>query len=244
MKRITITTICLFCSLSFLNGQNNSNKEKENIIRQRIEQFVIDVNNSNAEGFADTFSDKLYSQDTKTGIKSSIEKRGKLFDIKYTIHIKEIKVDNKMAYEEGWFRSELTPKKGGKTIIQEFDFLDVWELEKDNKWRIIKALKVERLIQEYKNISELTGEFPLIVGTFKSKKITVDIKVTNTNDLVLIVNGGAPIKLKKTSKLAYNLEGVPGAELSFELDNNGVANKAIMNQASGKVIANRMYITK
>ena len=46
--------------------------------------------------------------------------------------------------------------------------------------------------------------------------------------------------MTKVDELTYNLDGVSGAELQFELGSNGVASKAIMKQANGNVVANRL----
>ena len=230
----------MIVSLVSLEAQNNKQIEEEKIIRSRIDRFVDAINNVNADEFIDTFSDKLYSVETKKGLKASVLDRAKYYDINYSIHLKEVKVDHKMAYEQGWFRSELIPKNGADPVIQEFDFLDVWELENDGKWRIVKAMKKERPLKEYKPLEELTGDLAKIAGQYSTEKFPVDIKVTTSNQLVLIVNNGSPISLTKVDELTYNLDGVSGAELQFELGSNGVASKAIMKQANGNVVANRL----
>ena len=229
---LLILTLCTF-------AQDNWQATQEKLIRERINQFVNDVNQSNVDGFVDAFSDQLYSPETKSSIKASVIQRDKTFQTKYAIHINAIKVDQKMAYEEGWFRNELIPKNGGESVIQEFDFLDVWELESDGQWRIVKAMKKERLLKTYKSLADLKGEPAQIAGNYATEKFPVNIKVTDSDQLVLIVNNGAPIKLKQTSKLTYELEGIAGAKLQFELGKGGLAQKAIMKQASGAVVAIR-----
>ncbi len=240
MIRFAITSACSLCMILQLAAQDNWRAEQEKIIRQRIDQFVLDVNSGNAEGFVDAFSDKLYSPQVKDGIKASVTQRSEVYEIDYEIHLNDVKVDNKMAYEEGWFRSVLVPKKGGESVVQEFDFLDVWELEEDGQWRIVKAMKKERPLAEYKTSSSLSGEPAQIAGAYKTAKFPVDIKVTASDQLVLIVNNGSPIKLKKKSDLTYLLEGVAGAELRFEIGDGGFADKAIMKQATGEVVASRL----
>lgn len=214
--------------------------DQENAIKQRIDQFVDDVNNSNAEGFVDAFSDKLYSRESKQGIKQTISQRGAYYDIEYSIHIKEVRVDKKLAYEEGWYRNVLTPKNGGDKIIEQYDFLDVWELEADGKWRIIKALKVERPLNEYKLSTDLDGEMAIIAGSYKTEQLEVEIKINLNNQPVLIVSGGNPIILEKNAALTYELKGVPGALLRFEVGNEMKAAKAILTQASGEIVAKRI----
>ena len=240
MKQFTLTLILLVITVTNNFAQSSWQKEQEEIIRNRIDEFVKDVNSSNAEGFVDAFSDLLYSEKSKNAIKLSVAERAKVYDIKYSIHLKEVKVDEKMAYEEGWYRSELIPKDGSEPVIQEFDFLDIWALESDGKWRIVKAMKKERPLNDYKLLSELGGEDAKIAGAYSTDKVKVEIKVTVSNQLVLIVNNGSPIKLIKNGSLAYKLEGVSGAELVFEIGSDGLATKAIMKQANGDVIANRM----
>lgn len=239
MIRITITLLFTMFSLVSLMAQNNWQIEQEKIIRERIERFVEAINTADEDVFSDTFSDKLYSVETKKRLKASVIERANFYTINYYIHLKEIKVDDKMAYEEGWFRSELIPKNGSEHVIQEFDFLDVWELENDGKWRIVKAMKKERPLNEYKSVSVLNGEYAKIAGSYATDKFPVDIKVTTSDQLVLVVNNGSPITLKKNGELSYSLDGVSGAELKFELGSTGVATKAIMKQANGDVIANR-----
>lgn len=240
MKRISITSLCLLSLTISAFSQKAWKVEHEKQIRQRITQFVDDINTANAEGFVDAFSDKLYSASTKEALKASVIERSKYYDVRYSIHLNEVKVDQKMAFEEGWFRSELLPKKSGDPIIQEFDFLDVWALESDGKWRIVKAMKKERPLKEYKAMEDLTGETAQIAGSYATDKFPVDIKITTSDQIVLIVNNGSPIKLKKTSALKYNLEGVSGAELRFELGKDGIAEKAIMKQPNGEVVADRL----
>ncbi len=239
MLRFSINTICLLCLTLYSVAQDDWQITQEKVIRERIDQFVESINSGDTEGFADAFSDKLYDPGTKAAIKTSVTQREETYQTKYSIQINEIKVDRNMAYEEGWFRNELIPKNGGESIIQEFDFLDVWELESDGKWRIIKAMKKERPLTTYKSLVNLKGELAQIVGSYATKQYPVDIKVTESNQVVLIVNNGAPIRLKPISKLEYELDGIAGAELLFEVGSNGIAQKAILKQATGEIVAQR-----
>lgn len=125
-----------------LMGQSENN-EAAKAIKKRVEQLIVDYNEGNGEDFADVFSEKFYPAAQKQAIKLNVEQVHQIYEVDYSIKLEKIAADSKMGYEKGVFTLKLIPKAGGDEVVQRWEFLDIWELEADGKWRITNAVKFQ-----------------------------------------------------------------------------------------------------
>lgn len=241
MKLGTIAIGILISTYGFSqsnSGMNKQQKKDKTQIEDRINQFVIDFKSGNGEGFADIFSDTYIPPEQKKAIAGSIKQMFDLYIIEYEININDIKVDVNMAYEEGWYRTTLTPRQQGDEIIEEYDFLDVWEKE-NGEWRITKALKTKRTTSTPKKPDDTSDDYSAFLGKYEVNGSILEIIKDDENQLALLSPGQPPIVLESTGANQFQLKGVPGATILFETGDGDSYDVLRLKQATGELVANR-----
>ena len=232
--------LILLLGMSIMYSQNSFGQTKEfkelqiAKIYERIGVLKNAFESGDGESFVEIFSDKMYPKDVKIQIAKSVQEAPLQFEIVYEIYVDELKVDQMMAFESGWFRTTMTAKSGGDPIIQEFEFLDIWEMEEDGLWRITKAIKTEREERSDEESMLQTTDYGQYIGSYKAEAGTLQISFNENEKLILSPPGQPDIQLIEISSEKFKLSGIPGAELIFSSDKNGKVLSFTLVQMSGE----------
>ncbi len=112
------------------------------IIKARMGRWVDAYNQADVPGLLDVLSAD-YVQDTQ-GLPGSSDKRavGRAFShvfAKYQTHIvcvlDQVYASGGMGFDRGHYTITYTPKSGGKTIVEQGHYVEMWGLE-DGVWRV------------------------------------------------------------------------------------------------------------
>lgn len=237
MKKLPVIFFCNLLVWTPLKAQDKLQHEHQ--IRKLVNQYEAHVSKADAKAFVSMHSTKTYTPVELASIQAGINQRASLFDVTYDFTINSIYVGQELAYEEGQYKSRLTPKESGKEIHQAFDYLRVWQLNDQKQWQIAQLIENERPLDSYKSIDSLKGEHAQIAGTYHTENLEVEIKITISDQVVLIVNQGAPLQLFRVDEMEYQVDAVPGAIMRFTKVTSGIASQAILDQVSRKVVAER-----
>ena len=103
-------------------------------------------NNGSVRGvlsvFADRYSDmsdglaSFYGAEARAVLKQRMKKLFARYDAQLAVTIISIRVQGPWAFDRGWHRLTLTPKKGGRPITTRTRYLEIWQKSADEKWRI------------------------------------------------------------------------------------------------------------
>jgi ketosteroid isomerase-like protein len=92
--------------------------------------------------FADEYSDmsaglaSFYGAEARAVLKHRMKKLFARYDAKLAITIISIGVHGPLAFDWGWHRLTLTPKKSGKAITTRTRYLEIWQKGAGGNWKI------------------------------------------------------------------------------------------------------------
>jgi uncharacterized protein (TIGR02246 family) len=93
--------------------------------------------------FSDGYSDMTSGQASFWGAeaKAVLEHRMKQMFSRYraelAVTIISVRVQGALAFDWGWHKLKLTPKKGGRPTARKTRYLEIWQKEADGQWRIL-----------------------------------------------------------------------------------------------------------
>lgn len=92
--------------------------------------------------FGDGFSDmsaglaSFYGPEARAVLKHRLRKLFLKYDAELAITIISIRVEGPLAFDWGWHKLTLTPKKGGRSMTTRMRYLEIWQKDPNGKWRI------------------------------------------------------------------------------------------------------------
>jgi ketosteroid isomerase-like protein len=92
--------------------------------------------------FADEYSDmsaglaSFYGAEARAVLKHRMKQLFAQYDAELAITIISIGVHGPLAFDWGWHRLTLTPRKGGKSITTRTRYLEIWQKGADGNWKI------------------------------------------------------------------------------------------------------------
>jgi ketosteroid isomerase-like protein len=92
--------------------------------------------------FADAYSDmsaglaSFYGVEARAVLKHRLRNLFAKYDVQLAVTIISIRVQGPMAFDWGWHKLTLTPKKDGRSIITRTRYLEIWQKDIDGKWKI------------------------------------------------------------------------------------------------------------
>jgi ketosteroid isomerase-like protein len=92
--------------------------------------------------FADAYSDmsaglaSFYGTEAKTVLKHRLKKLFMRYDVELAVTIISIRVQGPLAFDWGWHKLTLTPKKGGRSITTRTRYLEIWQKDAAGQWKI------------------------------------------------------------------------------------------------------------
>jgi ketosteroid isomerase-like protein len=92
--------------------------------------------------FADGYSDmsaglaSFYGAEARAVLKHRITRLFAQYDAQLAVTIISIGVHGPLAFDWGWHRLTMTPKKGGKSITTRTRYLEIWQKGADGNWKI------------------------------------------------------------------------------------------------------------
>lgn len=92
--------------------------------------------------FADRYVDmsvglaSFYGAEARAVLKHRMKKLFAQYDAQLTVTIISIRVQDTLAFDRGWHRLTLTPKKGGRPITTRTRYLEIWQKGADRSWKI------------------------------------------------------------------------------------------------------------
>ena len=98
--------------------------------------------NSVLSVFADGYSDmsaglpSFYGIEAQAVLKHRMKKLFARYHAQLAVTIISIQVQGPLAFDWGWHRLTLTPKKGGRSTTTRTRYLEIWRKGTDGKWKI------------------------------------------------------------------------------------------------------------
>ena len=92
--------------------------------------------------YADGYSDmsvghaSFYGIEAKAVLGHRMKKLFARYRTKLAVTIISIRVQGPLAFDWGWHKLTLTPKKGGRLTTTRTRYLEIWQKEANGKWRI------------------------------------------------------------------------------------------------------------
>lgn len=92
--------------------------------------------------FADAYSDmsaglaSFYGFEARAVLKHRVKKLFARYRAQLAVTIISIRVHGPLAFDWGWHRLTLTPKKGGRSITKRTRYLEIWLKDADGRWKI------------------------------------------------------------------------------------------------------------
>jgi ketosteroid isomerase-like protein len=92
--------------------------------------------------FGDRYSDmstglaSFYGAEARAVLKHRITKLFARYDAQLAVTIISISIHGPLAFDWGWHRLTLTPKKGGRSTTTRTRYLEIWQKETDGNWKI------------------------------------------------------------------------------------------------------------
>jgi ketosteroid isomerase-like protein len=93
--------------------------------------------------FADRYVDmsvglaSFYGAEAPAVLKHRVKNLFARYDAQLDVTIISIRVHGTFAFDRGWHRLTLTPKKGGKPTTTRTRYLEIWQKGADGKWKIV-----------------------------------------------------------------------------------------------------------
>jgi len=91
-----------------------------------------------ADGYADMSSGlaSFYGVEARSMLKHRMKTLFARYDAQLAVTIVSIQVQGPLAFDWGWHKVTLTPKKGGRSITTRTRYLEIWQKGADAHWRI------------------------------------------------------------------------------------------------------------
>jgi ketosteroid isomerase-like protein len=92
--------------------------------------------------FADAYSDistglaSFYGTEAKAVLKYRLKKLFTRYHAELAVTIISIRVQGSLAFDWGWHKLTLTPKKGGRSITTRKRYLEIWQKDAAGRWKI------------------------------------------------------------------------------------------------------------
>ena len=92
--------------------------------------------------FADEYSDmsaglaSFYGAEARAVLEHRMKKIFGRYYAQLAVTIISIQVQGTLAFDWGWHKLTLTPKKGGKSSTTRARYLEIWHKDADGKWKI------------------------------------------------------------------------------------------------------------
>ena len=99
--------------------------------------------------FADGYSDisaglaSFCSIEARAVLKHRLKELFAKYNAQLAVTIISIRVQGPMAFDWGWHKLTLTPKKGGRSITTRKRYLEIWQKDTKGKWKI--AIYIDNL---------------------------------------------------------------------------------------------------
>jgi ketosteroid isomerase-like protein len=93
--------------------------------------------------FADRYVDmsvglaSFYGAEAPAVLKHRVKNLFARYDAQLEVTIISIRVHGTFAFDRGWHRLTLTPKKGGRPTTTRTRYLEIWQKGADGKWKIV-----------------------------------------------------------------------------------------------------------
>ena len=92
--------------------------------------------------FADAYSDmsagqaSFYGTEARTVLKHRLKKLFTKYRAQLAVTIISIRIQGPLAFDWGWHKLTLTPKKGGRSITTRTRYLEIWQKDEAESWKI------------------------------------------------------------------------------------------------------------
>jgi ketosteroid isomerase-like protein len=92
--------------------------------------------------FADAYSDmsaglaSFYGTEAKIVLKHRLNKLFARYRADLAVTIISIRVQGPLAFDWGWHKLTLTPRKGGRSITTRTRYLEIWQKDAPGQWKI------------------------------------------------------------------------------------------------------------
>jgi ketosteroid isomerase-like protein len=92
--------------------------------------------------FADAYSDmsagqaSFYGAEAKTVLKHRLKKLFTKYRAELAVTIISIRIQGPLAFDWGWHKLTLTPRKGGRSITTRTRYLEIWQKDEAGNWKI------------------------------------------------------------------------------------------------------------
>jgi len=92
--------------------------------------------------YADAYTDMstglayFYGTEAKAVLKHRLKKLFKGYRAQLAVTIISIRIQGPLAFDWGWHKLTLTPKKGGRSITTRTRYLEIWQKDPGGKWKI------------------------------------------------------------------------------------------------------------
>jgi ketosteroid isomerase-like protein len=92
--------------------------------------------------FADAYSDmsaglaSFYGTEAKTVLKHRLKKLFARYRVELAVTIISIRVQGPLAFDWGWHKLTLRPKKGGTSMTTRARYLEIWQKDADGSWKV------------------------------------------------------------------------------------------------------------
>ncbi len=202
-------------------------------IEKRIYENVEAFNSGDGVGFADIFHSSYYNDEKRTAVVKNVSAMHQFYNVDYKITVDAVIVDQSMAYESGSYITTLVPKSGGETIIEEYKFLDVWEIDVDGKWRISKAMKVKvEPAPKINNREKIADNLKVYLGEYESQGKIITVGAGDSGMLIIVFPGQPSYELIEQEELVFSFKGVPNISVRFVKGEKGIK-ELVLDQPSG-----------
>lgn len=104
-------------------------------------------NNGDVEGalavFADGFGDmsaglaSFYGPEARAVLRHRLRRTFAVYRVQLVVTIISIRVQGQWAFDWGWHKLILKPKKRGKSVTTRKRFLEIWQKQADGEWKIV-----------------------------------------------------------------------------------------------------------
>ena len=91
-----------------------------------------------ADGYADASTGlaSFYGVEARAVLKHRLKKLFAKYEAQLVVTIISIRVEGPIAFDWGWHKLTLTPKKGGRSITTRTRYLEIWQKDSSRKWKI------------------------------------------------------------------------------------------------------------
>ena len=125
--------------------------------------------------FAEEYNDmsaghaSFYGVEAQSVLKYRLKNLFARYRAQLAITIISIRVQGPLAFDWGWHKFTLTPRKGGKPVTTRTRYLEIWQKDEEGKWRI--AIFLDNLdLPPQMPPKEVLKEMERATGSVRSSK--------------------------------------------------------------------------